>query len=312
MHSIKIIIALLLLSSAGFSQNLTGTWEGSGGGSEYCKLVIIHVNDSLFGYTYDTGLGYCKCNFAGKYDSIKNKLNGKNTSVIEKTPMHGMSEYHLSYSKKGDKEFLKGRVTPKSAGAKIMSFGLSAPVHYTKIKTEIDTTKLIADKVAYYKAIAAGNKQESKTEEPKAVVHPVVEPVQVQPPPSIDSTLKLAKNSRKTEVIQTITTSYDTLTITLYDNGEIDGDTVTVFLNNQVLINQLGLGSKPYEMKVAIPADGTTQMIDFVANNLGSIPPNTAYMQIRTIEKEYTLRVSSDFSTNARIEVKYEAPGKKR
>jgi hypothetical protein len=46
-----------------------------------------------------------------------------------------------------------------------------------------------------------------------------------------------------------------------------------------------------------------------VANNLGSIPPNTALMVVTTGDKHYELFISSDEKKNARIVIEYKEPG---
>ena len=93
----------------------------------------------------------------------------------------------------------------------------------------------------------------------------------------------------------------------MYDNGEIDGDTITVYDNNQVIAWKKGLTDKPITLN--IKADENTPVHEFVmvADNLGSIPPNTALMIITTGGKRYQLYISSDKQKNARVEVQYDA-----
>src|SRR4030095_154798 len=49
---------------------------------------------------------------------------------------------------------------------------------------------------------------------------------------------------RETEIIQTVAFKSDSLVISLYDNGEVDGDTVSVVLNGKVIIAKQGLTAK--------------------------------------------------------------------
>lgn len=294
---------LILLQAKTYSQNLTGTWEGTGGGSDYCKLVIVHVGDSLFGFTYDTGMGYCKCNFAGKYNDSLKKLNGVNPSVIEKRLFHTMSAYKLTYSKKGDKEYLKGGAGAKSTGAKILSFGLMQPVSYTKVKDEIDTTPFIAARLQLYNRQAAAVQPPAEAVTVKKIITDTVIKTAAATLPD----LKIVKESRRSELVKTFDTKEDSVKLVLYDNGEIDGDTVTVFVNGTIVINRLGLSARPFEMYIPIAKDGAVQVIELMANNLGSIPPNTAYMQVWEKDKKHELRVASDLNTNARIDIKYKA-----
>jgi len=113
--------------------------------------------------------------------------------------------------------------------------------------------------------------------------------------------------TRSNPLIKTITTNAPDIKVELYDNGEIDGDTITVYDNNQVIAWKKGLTDKPIILN--IKADESTPVHEFVmvADNLGSIPPNTALMIITTGGKRYQLYISSDKQKNARVEVTYEA-----
>lgn len=292
---------LLLLLLAGFvttttfSQNLTGTWEGEGGGY---KMVIIHINDSCFGYTYDTGLGYCKANFIGTYKDSAKKLRGINTDFIERTFSHGLSSYRLTYSKDGDTEYLKGRAGAKSTAAKIMSLGMGIPVVYRKVSNEMDdTTKFIAAKLAGHS--------------PVAVIKDTIRTIVIAdnkdsllPVDNKIAALSQQKEARSSQLVNTIETEMDSLRLTLHDNGEIDNDTVTVFLNGKIIVNQLGLTANAYETIIPVSKD-SVQSVELMANNLGSIPPNTAYLTIWAGKEKYELRVSSDYTVNARIDIRY-------
>jgi hypothetical protein len=288
----KLVFAFLIARTIVCAQNLTGTWEGSIG-VDYCKIVLFHVNDSCFGYTYDTGMGYCKANFEGTFTDSIQRLRGKGTDFIERTITHGLCIYNLSYSKEGNTEYLKGKVTPKTLGTKLLSLGIPLMVVYRKISDNIDTTKLIRTKVAFYN----GNAQK--------------EPVVIKPIPAKDSPLvkaivltnelKVTKESRTSKLIQTIETGADSIKLVLYDNGE----TVTVFDNGKIIVERLALGLKPYEVIIPVNKNNSFHTIELMANNLGSIPPNTAYMLILAGKERYELRLSSDFSVNAQLNIKY-------
>ncbi|MGC4102665.1 hypothetical protein [Ferruginibacter sp.] len=285
-----------------FAQDLTGTWEGSVGGN-YCKIVIFHVNDSCFGYTYDTGMGYCKANFTATYDSSKKKFKGKNTNFIEHTPTHALSTYHLHYSKRGNIEYLSGTASAKSIGAKLLSFGMPFPVQYKRTSDQIDTTALIAAKVAYYKDKA--ERIPATNSIPKDTIKDVVKaPVVINTDTAVTDLVHV-KESRTSKLSQTIETTADSIKLVLYDNGDIDGDTVTVFDNGKMIIDRLGLGVKPYEVVIPLDKNNRLHAIELMANNLGSIPPNTAYMLILAGKERYELRLSSDFSVNAQVNIQF-------
>ena len=94
--------------------------------------------------------------------------------------------------------------------------------------------------------------------------------------------------------------------VELYDNGDIDGDTITVYDNNRVIAWKKGLTDKPVILNVKADTDNATHEFVMVADNLGSIPPNTALMVITTGGKRYQLFISSDKQKNAKVVVQYE------
>ncbi|MFZ1528863.1 MAG: hypothetical protein WAT19_08935 [Ferruginibacter sp.] len=291
-----ILLFLLFFCQNSFSQNLTGTWEGTTSG-EYCRLVIVQKGDSCFGYTYDTGMGYCKANFEGIYNDSTRKLKGTNTSFIAKTALHGLSSYKLNYSKSGETEYLQGSAFAKRTITKILSFGLPMNTRYRKISNEVDTTELIAAKMRQPATPIATFKPDS-VKQPAAVMLPT--PV----PDDVSTQLTQQKESRKSQLIHTIETVADSLRLTLHDNGEIDNDTVTVFLNGKIVINRLGLGVKAFETVIPIHRSDSLLSIELMANNLGSIPPNTAYLTIWAGKEKYELKASSDYTINARVDIK--------
>jgi len=210
--------------------------------------------------------------------------------------------YNLNYSKQDDKEFLKGRVAAKTIGTKILSFGIPMMVTYRKVSDNIDTTKLVAEKIAFYKYRNEETVAEKNVISLSAI--PIQDTTVIKPVDSVIS-LKTIKESRTSKLFQTITTNADSIKLVLYDNGEVDGDTVTVFDNGKIIINQLALSLKPYEVKIPVDKNNSFHEIELMANNLGSIPPNTAFMLILAGKERYELRLTSDFSVNAQINIQY-------
>ena len=101
---------------------------------------------------------------------------------------------------------------------------------------------------------------------------------------------------------QSITYSADSLQITLYDNGEIDGDTVSVLLDGKVIIAKQGLNTRPNNHTVYFDRNSPdSQMLVMYAENLGSIPPNTGLLIVREGKTVYEVRFSADLKTNAAV-----------
>ena len=112
--------------------------------------------------------------------------------------------------------------------------------------------------------------------------------------------------TRSNALVKTITTNLPDIKVELYDNGDIDGDTITVYDNNQVIAWKKGLTDKPIVLNVKADAENPTHEFVMVADNLGSIPPNTALMVITTGGKRYQLFISSDKQKNAKVVVDYQ------
>ena len=111
--------------------------------------------------------------------------------------------------------------------------------------------------------------------------------------------------SRSNPLVKTIVTNAPKISIQLYDNGQIDGDTITVYHNNEVIAWKKGLSD--LALSFTIQASELDKYHEFVmvADNLGSIPPNTALMVIYADDKRHELFISSDKKKNAKVVIEY-------
>ena len=100
------------------------------------------------------------------------------------------------------------------------------------------------------------------------------------------------------------------LRLDFYDNGIIDGDSITVRVNKKVILSHQRLTEKPITVFVPIDLQNTFQEIEMIAENEGSIPPNTALLIITAGTKKYELFMASTEEKAARVRFVYEKPGK--
>ena len=107
--------------------------------------------------------------------------------------------------------------------------------------------------------------------------------------------------NRENPVIKQIQTEAGEMMIDLYDNGEIDGDTVSVYHNNELIISRAGLSDKPVHFEIKVDGLQPHHELVMVANNLGSIPPNTSLMIITVNNKRYEVHISSSEQKNAKV-----------
>ncbi len=127
---------------------------------------------------------------------------------------------------------------------------------------------------------------------------------------AISTVLKKApepvENDRQNEVIRELTLSTQQVNITIYDNGEIDGDTVSVYLNGSLVISKKRLSTVPLKLNLTLSETQELQELTFVAENLGRIPPNTALMIVDTGQQQYRLQVLSTDKKNAVFRFRYQ------
>lgn len=107
--------------------------------------------------------------------------------------------------------------------------------------------------------------------------------------------------TRENPVVKKIETPAGTISIDLYDNGEIDGDTVSIYHNNKLIISRAGLSEKAIHFVINVDAVQPHHELIMVANNLGSIPPNTSLMIITANDKRYEVYISSSEQKNAKV-----------
>jgi hypothetical protein len=91
-----------------------------------------------------------------------------------------------------------------------------------------------------------------------------------------------------------------------YDNGTIDGDTISIMVNKQVILAHQRLSAKPITTYIKIDPGRRFQEVEMIAENLGSIPPNTALLIITVKEKRYKLQLSSIQEKTARVMFLYD------
>lgn len=129
-----------------------------------------------------------------------------------------------------------------------------------------------------------------KKDSPKVKV-----PEKIIPPVKIEE--------RNNELIRQIPVDHDSVAVTLYDNGDIDGDSVTLIYNKNIVATHQRLTDKPLTFWLKVDRASSNELVMY-AENLGSIPPNTALMVIYDGDKRYEVKVSSSTSSNGTVAFK--------
>jgi hypothetical protein len=91
-----------------------------------------------------------------------------------------------------------------------------------------------------------------------------------------------------------------------YDNAEIDGDSITVLVNKQVVLSNKKLTDSATSAYVRVDLQNPFVEVEMIAENLGKIPPNTALLIVTAGTKQYQLFLSSTETKSARVRFLYE------
>jgi hypothetical protein len=108
---------------------------------------------------------------------------------------------------------------------------------------------------------------------------------------------------RVTKIQKTIIVDSSFIQLALYDNGIVDGDTATILLDGQVIMNKQAISEKAITVNLQLKKQPREHVIEMVADNLGSIPPNTALLVVTCKAKRYEINLSSDYRVNSGVRV---------
>jgi hypothetical protein len=110
---------------------------------------------------------------------------------------------------------------------------------------------------------------------------------------------------RENQVIRTLVIHTTDVTLNIYDDGAIDHDTVSVYLDNRPVLLHRMLTDRPLVVTLHLDANNDYHEVVMVADNEGEIPPNTSLMIVKAGDKEYEVRITSTEQKNAVIKFQY-------
>ncbi len=118
-------------------------------------------------------------------------------------------------------------------------------------------------------------------EEPKPEIHFIAE--------NIPETIE---NRRVVKVKDIIVSSPD-LTLFVWDEAKLDGDTISMSINGDWLLDKYPVTHEKIILEVSLEAYTNNYLVLF-ANNLGTIPPNTAVVSFLSKKRKKRLLLTSD------------------
>jgi hypothetical protein len=146
-----------------------------------------------------------------------------------------------------------------------------------------------------------------KTDTTKKNTGSLITKEEVKKPVAISTiTIPTKTRSRENELTQTINVSNNEVIVRLYDNGEIDDDTISVYMDNQLVLSGKRLSASPLSITLKLDNSSPEHVLVMVAENLGRIPPNTSLMIVQDGDKKYQVRITSTNQKNAMVRFRYQ------
>jgi len=189
--------------------------------------------------------------------------------------------------------------------ASIKRFWKPTPANYGIVEDETKTTAAVT---------------ETKKEKSENLVQSSTSTgyVPVSLPPAIKSSspvlrrdileINEAFKKRKAILGKELEITSDSIRLSFYDNAEIDGDSISVFLNSNLLLAHQELNSQALNVYIKLDSLKEINEVSMFAENLGKYPPNTALMVVNDGNNRYEVYLSSDFKGNATIRFKRKKP----
>ncbi len=319
----------------------TSADDPSGSTTDYVLEIDVNGTQvSGYSYTYFSMSGkryFVICRLKGSFDKgSKSLLVNEVETVKTNTPpdfKNCHQSHELTYLKQADKEILLGKWKPVEKGSDCgkgntsleRKMLITTPPSAKKDekgptkKTDTNTTqqknvgdtdpkaipstkKPVDDKT---NMLPKGN-QQSLTEKPaeKKVDPKPVMPMEGGKAKNLSETAKEKLTQRNAQVIKTIDVTGPSIKIEIYDNGQVDGDTVSIFMNGALLIPAKMLTAKPITINIDVNEKDDVYDIVMFAESMGTIPPNTALMVVTTSTNRYEINITSTEQTSGSIRLK--------
>ncbi|RYY19635.1 MAG: hypothetical protein EOO04_21620 [Chitinophagaceae bacterium] len=110
---------------------------------------------------------------------------------------------------------------------------------------------------------------------------------------------KFAGRTNKLQTVIPVTA--EKIELRFYDNAQVDGDSIALFLNGRMLFKNIRLTEQSYTVMLNASDLGDDNELVMVAENLGSIPPNTSFMVAIVGDKRYEARLYANENSSALI-----------
>jgi hypothetical protein len=327
-HLIKTFFIIVLCTSLipVNAQQITGVWSGKIN-RKRAEVKFVQKGDSITGtsYYYESGENYLRYSIKGYFDASNNSVVWWDDQLISDGGKNFKEVALLSvadFNCPGDgKMMLDGTATPKENQIKTgdllltkiiatsfpdeWDFVIDNYIEGTNDPDIIDSVELIAK---------APKKKRKPVQDTKEIPADVLStPVAVPADPQValvEHTKKMEESFtiRKKVFTTEIPLEGDSIELRFFDNVQVDGDSITLFLNDKLMFTHIRLTEKPFIVRLPVNELNESNELTMVAENLGAIPPNTAYMVAIVANKRYEVNLSSTEETSGMIRLKKPTP----
>jgi hypothetical protein len=331
-NRLSLIIVLFALNIIGHSQMITGVWKGKIG-KQKAEVKIIQKGDSLTGtsYYYESSANYRRYTIKGYFDADNNSAVWWDDQLVEeKSGRFNLGQGKLAYLSRADfncpgggEMMLDGTAGPKediTPGGTVhldktgntnfsdeWDFVIDNYITGANDPEIIDSVALIAFKETPQHDVVI---RRPKTKLPKTpstgmTSIPMPSKKQIEEKPIVTKPLTIEEKfvTRESRHVMDIPLHGDSIELRFYDNAEIDGDSISLFINQKLVFQHIFLKAKPYVVKLAVNDLNETNELVMVAENLGRIPPNTSYMVAIVEDKRYEANLQSTEQISAMIKL---------
>ncbi len=318
---------------------ITGVWKGKIN-RQKVEVKIIQNGDSLTGtsYYYESATNFRRYSIKGYFDQetnsavwwddqlLEEKSGRFSVSIPGKVPMLSRADFNCP----GDgRMMLDGKAANKEEGRPRGDVDLDKTAT-TQFEDEwdfvIDNYTVgtndpdIIDSIGQIAQRAPVTEEPVIAEKPIAVItppaieKPVEKPVQkIEPPiqevkpivkitePVKPPTIEEKFSARTKTFIKEIPLTGDSIELRFYDNAEIDGDSISLFLNDKLIFSHIRLTGNAYSIKLPVSEMKESNELIMVAENLGTIPPNTSYMVAIVNNQRYDAYLASTEGSSAMV-----------
>lgn len=298
------LLAAIFLVLNSHGQTVFGYWYGygnvkvTGSASNYLVEMILqpekgYVKGVLNYYFKNT---YRSIQVKGNYDAATRELNLYNIPVTYFGSRAGMEVDCMMN--------LRATLRAAKAGSNLVGAFTGLPeTKYTclDINFNLSLNTDASQKDSVLKAIRE-YKETYQVWTPS--VADTLAPVRIQQRKVINYVVENNFRERESVLASEIEVDSDSIKVDFYDNGEIDGDSISVFFNNELLAFSQRLSTRAIHFDLKLDSTREYNEISMFADNLGTLPPNTALMIVTDGDRQHEIRLSSNLEKNAMIRIR--------